>query len=501
MAGQTDPELTAEISPRGGILIHTRDWQTGRLEIPGWDTLKRDRGEDDDPPEDRWSTRGLEFEARLDLTMNLMRENWKEYTPLADVNIPNRQKTGEALRHFTQEEKLDNGDLLERLTAGIRTLARPEAWLTAQRIAGRVTTVRYNLAAEAPGPVEELLRSNPGALAWAAAFCTPGEPVNHPGQIIRMARESMALHHLPNCCWKFASQASILTMREITASLEQHDAAFILRVMAGSGVPPDHHPSKTLIQQVQRRPQRLESTLQITMGGGRTEVRRVGGTRTAEPPSSENIVRALGLLCRAERNGWTSQEPDDGDVQNVMDYVQNITRREEPIRSTTWEGLIKKSTAWRRRIQREPIMRQWQNLLNRKEGKYLAWNSLTGPTEMDGLTATPLTDDRMLYQESLEMLHCVISYGESCARGGSRIFSIRRDGQRLATGEIRLELGEWQPAQVRAVKNHQPHPDAVRMMEHIAREYRTRYRAEGGQQAHRSWQVENQPEPAAEPPD
>ncbi len=57
-------------------------------------------------------------------------------------------------------------------------------------------------------------------------------------------------------------------------------------------------------------------------------------------------------------------------------------------------------------------------------------------------------------RDTTEMRHCVYSYGNKCAAGTSRIFSIQDEsGKRLATAEITRDVKSWNAAQVRGYMN------------------------------------------------
>jgi hypothetical protein len=64
------------------------------------------------------------------------------------------------------------------------------------------------------------------------------------------------------------------------------------------------------------------------------------------------------------------------------------------------------------------------------------YGSLPGRTIIDGYEIAALQTGAALHAEGADMHHCVASYAGNVIRGFCRIFSVRKDGQRVATFEI-----------------------------------------------------------------
>ena len=105
----------------------------------------------------------------------------------------------------------------------------------------------------------------------------------------------------------------------------------------------------------------------------------------------------------------------------------------------------------------------------------LKWDSLLDTIAIGDLTIMPLTDSAQLREEGESMKHAVAYYDFFCQQGISRIFSIRRDEERIATGELRLREDRWTVSQVRAAFNRKPPKDADEAMEQIAVRYNEAY--------------------------
>lgn len=59
------------------------------------------------------------------------------------------------------------------------------------------------------------------------------------------------------------------------------------------------------------------------------------------------------------------------------------------------------------------------------------------PARVDGIDFVPITTATAITEEAAAMRHCVLGYSSAIADGICRIWSLRRDGQRIATLEIR----------------------------------------------------------------
>ena len=283
-----------------------------------------------------------------------------------------------------------------------------------------------------------------------------------------MARQSMEKAGVDRTNWKFAATMDTMTMRNTTKDLTKERAAVLLNAMARARVASP------------------EAARAVALAG----VQLLTGGRNGR----ENTVIALSLLFQemdpeeeaGERHRFTGLE-----VRDVFDYVHEMSRDNGPvIRSTTWAGLRRRSEEWHRQLQEDPINRQWKNTLAGQDNMYQAWHSCLGRTDMNGLTIIPLTSQKDLYEESLAMSHCVIGYGDQCASGQSRIFSIRSGDKRIATGEIRPNGRGWTESQTRGPRNHAVSNQVKEAMDTVAEMY-TKAASPPGAAAspNRSWWV------------
>ena len=114
----------------------------------------------------------------------------------------------------------DDRKLSEELDAGILAILAPRVlrkmgnrltpggkleWWNQDDGARPLTLDWYNPAAAPAELLEDLRRTNPGALAWVFHFGRTPEEIRHPEQIIGEARRSMTEHGMEGRNWKYAA--------------------------------------------------------------------------------------------------------------------------------------------------------------------------------------------------------------------------------------------------------------------------------------------------------
>ena len=82
------------------------------------------------------------------------------------------------------------------------------------------------------------------------------------------------------------------------------------------------------------------------------------------------------------------------------------------------------------------------------------------PATLGGFDIVPLTTSADLYREGHAMHHCVATYVEQVRQGTSYIFSVRRDGKRIATISLSCHSETISIQQLRGPCNTAP-PKAV----------------------------------------
>lgn len=158
--------------------------------------------------------------------------------------------------------------------------------------------------------------------------------------------------------------------------------------------------------------------------------------------SEVNISNAMSFVRTLNQldDAIASDENFEHVVVNVRDYVRNLTTA---LPKVTWKSLVNRSEAWHFEIQVKEV-----------EAYQATWTSRLGVYPVGTLLAIELNSSQLLVEESYAMHHCVKSYISECVAGESRIFSIRKDGKRVATLEIQpANEGKWKVAQLRGFVN------------------------------------------------
>ena len=403
--------------------------------------------------------------------------------------------------------KLDPGDqrgtdddaLTQELQQAVRQLIDHRAWQLAARCHPTVHIERYNSVVTNLDHLQDLASSNPGAVGWLVAFqpLFP-DPVEHPGQLIALARQSLQQAGLAPQHWRFAARSPIQTFHDLThpaGAASPPLAAQLLNIMASA----DAHPATGILHMTLRANQVQQIHIQHTIHDQQVPVH----TPVIQPTASQANHRKLLQLLFRESKRRLQQDPGDPQQEALIeeftqasDYNNHLCLEDIPLRNTTWQGLNRASEQWHRHLQQEQIRRRWLHITTLNQNRCREWNSLLETQELEGCSAVPLTSERQLYEESITMRNCVVQYGFKCAAGDTRIFSVRRGTQHIATGEIQLHDQRWTVVQTRGPANHPADPEAITIMKLTALSYQQAWQ-EAGPQPHHNWHSNQPTEPGA----
>ena len=161
----------------------------------------------------------------------------------------------------------------------------------------------------------------------------------------------------------------------------------------------------------------------------------------------------------------------------VWDWISKLDRPldHNQLRSP-WTWYMEKQKSWHE----EEILRQRERMAAEKakreefeKNRKYAWDSLIEPFDRNGYHVVPLLKAQDLREEGEEMHHCVGSYDRTCEEGTCRIFSIQKEGKRVATLDIRKmrdiskqdeNLGwRWVQQQIRGSCNIEPEDEVKRI--------------------------------------
>lgn len=131
----------------------------------------------------------------------------------------------------------------------------------------------------------------------------------------------------------------------------------------------------------------------------------------------------------------------------------------------TWDRLIRETEAWHEALANAQIDR-----IN--DGKYdtdVAYGAFPSEVTLGGFDFHALRSLRALVVEGKAMHHCVASYYRDIQTGRARIYSVRKDGRRLATVEFASLPGRVRAVQVKGVCNARPSKDVFTAADKFAR--------------------------------
>ena len=370
------------------------------------------------------------------------------------------------LRTFQSRREIDPTDTIIRLTD-------PETHRFALRFDAHVSRHQYIIARMPRADRDHLMETNPGAFSLAMKFAKPAGEIQHPGELIGMTRRLMEMAGMEPASWR---RVSTLGLRPTTALLQNarnphqvvlHLEALAQEALAREGVSPA--------------PSLLAAA---TLRAGRKEA------------ANQQLRATLRLLFiesarRLEQNPKDRTQTDlQEELTDIMDYAGWMSQQERPIQSRTWKGLARRSREWHRRRALERDQMELERRVREQGGRQQAWNSLVEDLEGPGrLEVKHLGNQRELILEGSAMRHCAGGYDQRCIQGTSRVFSLRREGQSIATGEITLEPRGWSIAQVRGPRNGPAPQEARDALEEVCRQYNLSWK---GRMQHRSWLEETE---------
>ena len=132
----------------------------------------------------------------------------------------------------------------------------------------------------------------------------------------------------------------------------------------------------------------------------------------------------------------------------ITDALQYHVNENLPWGHGNWDILLQRAERWHNRIiQANP--RNRHNILS-DEGKKSRWESLIGPTTIDGFNFSPVLTGPNLASTGEKMGNCLGSYWHSCAAGLTKVFTISTEDRLKAAVELVYSNGTWSRGQIEA---------------------------------------------------
>ena len=437
-------------------------------------------------PDQPWSSMGAASRAVQRVATPLVAAHWAKTHPGAQAPLPppvhlEVQRHLESLDQETRSRTHDH-DLSDRIDALIAGMADQGTWDIAHALDPQVTLETYNQVSRMGNHAHDLLDTNPGALQWVTQVAAITQPVNHPGQVITLARRSTQHHGLLKPAWRTLTAMPPDQLLSILALIGPHGAAHLANLIhrAGGRTTPGaiamaadilHHrwyqPGITIREQ----PADPEGA-----HPGHDAEALLWNLQPRKPHFRPNMDICLGLLLRLGQDHPDRLPRARQQAAPVLDYATSATQEGVTITATTWGGAARAARQWHQGINRRWIQNQWDQLMARQRGKILTWSSALPSTNIEGRQAVPLTSQEDLHQESLRMNHCVIQYGHQCAQGLSRTFSLKSQNRSIATIELTREAAGWVATQVRGPHNIQVNPHIQDLANQLADLYTRAHR-------------------------
>jgi len=146
---------------------------------------------------------------------------------------------------------------------------------------------------------------------------------------------------------------------------------------------------------------------------------------------------------------------DFGEYNLIFDWLHRVP--EASTKGATWASLMRKQHAWHMEFARQEMLRR------KEEGGCLGWAPFVQSLVQKDLDAVSLNTSDDLWEEGTAMDHCVGGYDQQCYANVSRIYSIRRAGERVATLEIRKVGGKLTIGQLYGYHNRRITDKAVNL--------------------------------------
>lgn len=196
------------------------------------------------------------------------------------------------------------------------------------------------------------------------------------------------------------------------------------------------------------------------------------------PDEQANGAILRWAMLALSRHGRTADPGEGRAADQIADFL--ICNRDQWNARWTWERLVRETEAWHEALANAQVAMSCRGeaLANAQidkinDGTYDADVAYPGfPTEVTlaGFDFHALRSLRALVVEGKAMHHCVASYHRDIQSGRARIYSIRKDGKRIATVEFTRRHGTtWQPVQIKGVCNARPAGDVVKAADLFAR--------------------------------
>ncbi|KUO53177.1 MAG: hypothetical protein APF82_00895 [Sphingomonadales bacterium BRH_c42] len=186
------------------------------------------------------------------------------------------------------------------------------------------------------------------------------------------------------------------------------------------------------------------------------------------PDEQANAPILRWAMLALSRHGRTGDPAEGLQSEQIADFL--ICNRDQWNARWTWDRLIRETQAWHEALANADIDRINDGTYD-QDVPYGPFPAEVSLPDRDGTTFEfhALRSLRALVIEGKAMHHCVASYYRDIQSGRARIYSIRKDGKRLATAEFMVLPGRVRAVQIKGVCNARPSKDVIAAADLFAR--------------------------------
>lgn len=154
------------------------------------------------------------------------------------------------------------------------------------------------------------------------------------------------------------------------------------------------------------------------------------------------------------------ETPSHEEVRDLLDMLQ----REPEIFNPKWTmaGAIEAQERWHRDLAKQTSEEKFLRSHGFGFEDQFDYAPLPDHGEAGGFEFVALRSGLDLFTEGAAMRHCVSTYVRKVMSGQSRIYSVRKDGRRVATLELSEVGRSWAPVQIKGPYNAQPPKEVQR---------------------------------------
>lgn len=186
------------------------------------------------------------------------------------------------------------------------------------------------------------------------------------------------------------------------------------------------------------------------------------------PDEQANAPILRWAMLALSRHGRTGDPAEGLQSDQIADFL--ICNRDQWNARWTWDRLIRETQAWHEALANADIDRINDGTYD-QDVPYGAFPAEVSLPDRNGGTFDfhALRSLRALVIEGKAMHHCVASYYRDIQSGRARIYSMRKDGRRVATVEFASLPGRVRAVQIKGVCNARPSKDVFAAADLFAR--------------------------------